>query len=249
VTCLRARSPQELLEALPPDVNVAGVSSTLYQPHVDGVVLPEEPLDMIAAGSHNRVPFVVGANADETAASILGSISDDVYIGTVEATFTIFSEQVLAAYPISDYDDARDAYVHLTSDLKFICPARTIARAADQGQSEPVFRYFFTETTDYAPLASLGAFHGAELAFVFGYLEAFPLYDPPAEELSLANDMRSYWGNLADVGNPNAEGLALWETYVSSNDNSLVLEGVDIHMVNGVRTAKCDFWDDLFSWL
>ena len=61
----------------------------------------------------------------------------------------------------------------MTTDARFVCPSRRIARAAAGGQSEPVFRYFFTKSLDSAAAAAFGAYHSLELPFVFGTLGKF----------------------------------------------------------------------------
>jgi para-nitrobenzyl esterase len=246
VACLRGRSPQELLEAMPPEVNVAGAQAP-WQPHVDGWVLPDAPMDMLAAGEHNDVPFVVGVNADETARSIPQGVTEAQYQALVKATFGLLSAKVLAEYEVADYGSAWSAYYHLTTDLKFICPARQIAAAAAKGGSSPVFRYFFAETVDWALLEPFGAFHGVELMFVFDRL-ANALYDPPPEETGLMDAIQGYWSSLAADGVPSAAGQPSWPKYAPASDDALVLEGGNVHAQDGVRTAQCDFWANLLKW-
>jgi para-nitrobenzyl esterase len=130
IDCLRALSPQQLLEALPPDIEVAGISATQYQPHVDGWALPDAPMTLIADGDYNPVPFVIGANADETARSVPENLTEERYETLVSATFSAVADDVLAQYPVSAHDSPWQAYTQLSTDVKFVCPARRIARAA-----------------------------------------------------------------------------------------------------------------------
>jgi para-nitrobenzyl esterase len=243
IACLRAKSPEELLDAHPPEVDVGGLSETAYGPWIDGVVLAAKPLDVIGAGDHNRVPFAVGANADETSKSTPLGLTESQYEATVNATFGGLADDVLAEYSVAEYGSAWSAMYHLTTDVKFVCPARDIARAAAESQDEPVFRYFFLEAIDSA-LAEFGAFHGAEIPFVFGRID-IPIYDAPAEEIALSEAMMGYWSRLAADGDPGGGDDPVWGAYEPVADDALYLAGGDVRMEDGVRTAQCDFWEAL----
>ena len=245
VACLRSRTPAELLAALPPEVSVSGAPPT-YQPSVDGTLLPGVPLEVIRAGQHNRVPVVIGANADETGQDVPLGYTEAQYELFLATTFTNPTVRTLVAdqYSSAKFGSARKAYVALTSDLKFICPSRAMARALDAAQSVPVYRYFFAEVPD-APVSALyGAFHGLELLYVFGALDVRG-YAPTPAERALSSAMQRYWGGLAASGVPAAVGAPTWTAYDPGRDNHLVLDATALAVADGVNTARCDFWAGL----
>ena len=131
----------------------------------------------------------------------------------------------------------------MTTDARFVCPSRRIARAAAAGQSDPVFRYFFTKALDSPSAAAFGAYHSLELPFVFGTLGKFG-YSPSARELALSSAMNAYWARFAVNGDPNGAGATLWPRYDPALDSYLDLDNT-IFAGLGVRTARCDFWDAL----
>jgi para-nitrobenzyl esterase len=244
--CLRALSPEALVTAVPTTVDIAGKQSG-YQPNVDGWVLPQVPLDAITAGKHNHVPFVVGANHDETGKEV-GQMDETQYEASVLALAggsQALANQILAEYPSLAYESPRAAYVALTSDLKFICTARKVARAAVNAQTEPVYRYFFTHVLDNgsAVTKAFGAFHGLELLFVFEHLDAMG-YVPSAGETALAGAIDGYWSRLAAAGDPNGQGAVAWPLYDATKDTFLQLDDA-IMAGQGVRTQECDFWEGL----
>ena len=147
--CLRAKTPAELLAALPPDVGLTG-SLAPFQPNVDGSLLPSAPLDAIRSGQHHQVPVVIGTNADETAREVPLNLSEAQYQALLTTAFAnpAVRAQVAAVYTSESFGSPRRAYVALTSEAKFTCPARTIARALAAAQGAPVFRYYFTEVPD-----------------------------------------------------------------------------------------------------
>jgi para-nitrobenzyl esterase len=246
-TCMRALDATAVTLALPQPPDIAGKQGG-YQPNIDAWVLPESPLDALADGQHNHVPLVVGANSDETSKAV-GFMTESQYEQAVLALAggsQLLADTILAEYPSSEYGGSpRSAYVALTSDAKFICTARSVARAAASGQSEPVFRYYFTHPYSNGGLALelLGAFHGIELPYVFGDLDLSG-YTPTSGEQDLGAAIQGAWARLAAAGDPNGAGALSWPAYVPATDPYLDLD-VPITTGEGVRTQQCDFWDAL----
>lgn len=237
--CLRALPAETVLLAVPPVVTVSSPSGQLWGPAVDGFVLRDSPESAMAKGEHNRVPFAVGANADETAASIPAIPTEAEYRLAVSAQFGALAPLVLAQYPASAFPTPRKAFVAVTSDARFVCPARRFARAAARGGS-PVFRYFFS----YPASRLYGAVHGVELPFVFGSFGAIPGYTPDAAALALSDAMNGAWARFAAAGDPNGPGLPAWPAYDAARDSTLVWDA-PASAANGIRTDACDFWDSL----
>jgi len=243
--CLRGLPLAAVVQAVPAHASVAGRGSG-FQPAVDGLVLPDLPESLLAAGRHNRVPLVVGANSDETGRDAPMLASEAEYRAAVLALvggIQALADAVVQRYPVAEYGTPRKAYVALTSDAKFICTARRAARAAASGGSR-VWRYFFTHALDNggAVLHSLGATHGLELAFVFDHLDIAG-YTPSAGERALATGIVASWGRLAANGDPAGPG-ASWPPYDTARDPFQQLED-PLAAGEGVRTAQCDFWDSL----
>jgi para-nitrobenzyl esterase len=243
--CMRALPADAVVLALPSPATIIGPQGP-YQPVVDGVVIPDDPLTMIAAGRHHKVPFVVGANAQETGRDAPLVMSDADYRAAVLALAggsQSLANLILARYPVSEYGTPRAAYVALSTDVEFVCNARRIARAARTGQNLPVWRYYFARAYQggSALVEGFGAFHGAELPYVFGDLQASG-YDPPPEEQALSDAIIGAWTSLAANGDPGAVQGVPWPQYASGDDPYLRLD-VPVTAGDGVRTDQCDFWD------
>lgn len=245
VACLRGKTPAEIMAALPPVVTIGG-GQPPFGPSIDGTTMPDAPLQVIRSGAHNRVPVVLGANADETGQEVPLTYTNAQYQAMLAATFpnAAIRAQVEALYSPTTFGSARRAYIALSSDVKFICPSRTMARTLAAAQTVPVFRYFFTEVPDAPSSPAFGAFHGLELVYLFGVLNVQG-YTPTAAETSLSGTMQQYWANLAAAGQPGGGSLPVWTPYVIGRDNHLVLEAGNVREADGVITARCDFWDTL----
>ena len=238
--CLRGLSAEQLLLAVPPVVSITSFSGQLWGPAVDGFVLTDSPDAAMAKGTHNKVPFAVGANADETGAAVPAIATEAEYRATVTAQFGGLAPLVLAQYPASAYPTPRKAFVAVTTDARFVCPSRRFARAAAAGGTPRVFRYFFS----YPAHRLYGAIHGIELPYVFGTLDSVAGYTPTASDRVLSEAMNASWARFAATGDPNGAGFTPWPAYDAAKDTTLVWDSPP-GPADGIRTASCNFWDAL----
>lgn len=243
LACLRSLPPDEITAAVPGGGGGAGVVVAPAGPTIDGYVVPEHPSAAFAAGHHNKVPVVVGVNAEETASQLFGipSMTETEYQTRVRMQFgATRGDQVLARYPAASFASPRWAYVAVTTDLQFVCPARQYARALMAGQTAPVYRYLYSNRLS-GPSAALGAAHGLELFYVFQAMSRIPGYAPSANDLALEQAMLAYWTRLASMGDPNGADTPTWPAY-DAQDPYLELAKPPTPGM-GMRTALCDFWE------
>lgn len=240
--CLRAMPAETIVTTSPTGYPSVSAVSQTWGPHVDGVLLPRSTLDAMAAGTHVDVPLVIGATAEETARDI-PELTEAEYIAAVEASFgAVLGALVLEQYPAADYATPQDAFIAVTTDQKFVCGARTAARAA-AGQRSAVYLYHFA----YNGYTTLGndtatAFHGVELPYVFRSFAALGL-PTNADDAVMIEQMGRAWTSFAATGTPELEGT-MWPTYDPAVDATALLD-VPPSILEGVRTAQCDFWDGL----
>ena len=238
--CMRALPAETIIRALAPDIS--SLSSSQFQPMIDGVVQTDQPTNVIAAGGHATVPFMVGANADETANSAPAITTQAQYEALVRTQLPQpLADMALARYPASAFPTPRAAYVRLTTDARFVCPSREIAKAVDAGQTDAVYRYFF----QYRQPSPLGAVHGLDVPFVFGTFDGIELpnggtYTPTATDLAVSASMQTAWTEFARTGTPTG-----WPAY-GANDPTLVIDATN-SVANGIRTSACDFWEPYYD--
>jgi para-nitrobenzyl esterase len=199
----------------------------------------------IRTGKHNRVPLAIGTNATEfelLLPPIVNTCLDfELYVA---GTFRTFAEAVQKRYPCTSFPTPRLAAVKALTDMVFTCPARRIARAALEGHSPAVFRYYYPHDYVNNPLALMHAFHTAELSFVFDTFGAID-YRPTPGDRSLSRAMGAYWSQFARTGDPNPKAptaLPPWPRYERGEERAIVFDDT-ISTTSQIAESRCDFWD------
>ena len=244
LACMRAKSANDVLAALPPVVGVLSQGES-YGFTVEGDALPDTLDARTASGSFDHVPVLLGTNADEGQVFVISlPIPGDVaYSAAVHAAFPgSKGDEVLEQYPSTSYPSAKAALAALVTDAVFACPARRKARDFAKYVAN-VYLYQFTEVPSYAPAFGLGAFHSSEIDFVFGTLRNRATGMATTEELTLSDAMLGYWSRFAKAGDPNGGDIP-WPKYDMAGDASLTLAS-PITATTGLKMQKCDFWDSL----
>jgi para-nitrobenzyl esterase len=243
LACLRGKDPATLLSALGGSGGLLGGADGVWQPVVDGYNLPDHPRVMLDAGQvSQQVPVLVGNNQNEGNSFTQAVTDDAAYQAAVQAMLGggQLASDVLAEYPSSDFASPQQAASEVFGDSLFVCTARRMARAFT-GNGQAVYRYQFNHGYDSVVFPGGGAFHSAELPFVFG--NNFPGHNITADERPLTEAMQGYWGTFAEVGQPNVpDGPTMWPLYDTASDPYLQLD-LTIAAAAGLKTDKCDFWD------
>ena len=245
--CLRAKPYKEVLSALPLSADLSGVDGGVsWGPNLDGTFLVKQPLDSVRAQTFNKVPVLLGTNQDEgtvlVAAAGLSSITTAAYTALLDKMFGMGAMFIKGRYAASKYKTPAHALADLMSDLVFICSARRSARALAAAGIK-TYLYSFTTSPDFAKSNPfLGAYHGAEIPFVFGAPP--PGLSFSGAEAGLSVRMMAYWSRFALAGDPNGGGAPAWSAFAKASDVHLVL-GNKVAAASGLKQSACDFWDTL----
>lgn len=239
--CMRSKTPNEVLTALPSSPSLLS-SNAKWRPVIDGVTIPESPVDLFEQGAFNKVPVLVGSNKDEGTlflSATLWGMTETTYQQMVVGMLGMENGQAaLALYPASQYAMPGAAFAEMLGDAVFTCPTRETARAVT-AKHKAAYLYSFKRTPSFTPSPLWGAFHSAEIPFVFGTVSPFgPL---TAEETVLSDAMIGYWTRFAKRGNPNGWGARGWPRYNKLTDISLTLD-LDIGIELWAKRGKCNFW-------
>ncbi|XOV83579.1 MAG: carboxylesterase/lipase family protein [bacterium] len=259
---LRGASPQDIMRAA--EVSRWGAQSRIV---VDGWVVPEAIDDIYLAGQQARVPLLVGSLANE--GHLLFPLNDDL---SLEALHTAgkklagaHADALLKLYANEAAQSPGLAQREITTDLFMTYGMR---RWADHHSALgiPTYLYYFDHTPPafrlYVPdnpdlqlregPRSAGAYHSADLAYVFGNVDKVGM-DWQDADRQLSRTMVTFWTNFARTGNPNTAGdgsdnshLPVWQPYTSASRATMLLNSAP-HTTAGVRTAKLNVWDAVFA--
>jgi para-nitrobenzyl esterase len=202
-----------------PDFRENGVNALPFQPVVDGITLPQHPLDAIAAGNAAGVHVMAGTNAQEMT---LFQLADQALMTLDDAGLRARVARVLGAPAdevVSSYASRRpsatprELWLAIATDAAFRTPAIQLLEA--QLAHGPVWSYFFTwETPVFGGM--LRSTHALEIPFVFDNITSRDSQmftgDGP-ERAAIASSMHGAWTAFARTGDPNHAGLPAWPAY------------------------------------
>jgi para-nitrobenzyl esterase len=235
VACLRAKPAQELVDWT---AGAMGLFGAPWAPVVEGRpggVLPDTPQNLITKNDYNRAaPIIAGTNKNEWGLFVqpalggmpLTTIAE--YKANLAGQFNARAAEVEAQYPVTTDAEANDVYIRLVTDMVFRCPTRLLARLTT-ARGNKFYLYSFEEGA---------AYHGDELAYVFGMSTFGGLPPSPA----LVSTTQGYWTGFAIKGDPNGSGLTAWPAYDNVTDQHLVLKNQP-SVGSGLSKSDCDFWD------
>lgn len=244
ITCLRGKSPAEIVNAQ----QKAGVWGRVIQPGV----LPMAPRDAFKAGAFNKVPVLVGATANESRAMVYEQndlinqpVTADGYVATIKARYGARADDVLARYPLSNYDVPGAALAAVGTDSGNACAA--VFNAAALTTSVPAYVYEFRDET--APLRpyelvpssfSLATQHSAELPYLWGSNTMTPF---TKQQKQLSSDMIAYWAQFARTGALNPKGLPAVPRYQGASERVVAFDTEGPRIVADMATNhQCSFW-------
>ena len=233
---LRALPVQTLLDAQAKVVERemgAGGHGLPFTPVVDGVVLPEAPIDAIGKGQAAGVTVLIGTTRDEwklfTMMDPLIATLDDA--GAAKRVAAMVGNPSGAGDVIAHYRATRpeatisDVWSAVGTDVVFRIPAIRLAEK-QSALGNDVFMYRF----DYAtPIFGgvLGACHALEIPFVFNSLDAGGemFVGPLNDDLrTLARRMHQAWVAFGRTGRPAAEGLPEWPRYTAEKRATMLFD-------------------------
>jgi para-nitrobenzyl esterase len=231
-----------------------GIVQMNWQPVVDNIIFSNHPIPTFKTGNFNKVPLIIGSNAEEMATSAPQVVVPAMVTALINAYVPVaYRPQALALYPPGTTNaQAKQSYIGILTDGQFTAIARRTAQCVSANQTQPVWRYFFTHKHTIPQLAALGSYHGMELFYVFNNWEnttlgTGPLFKP--QDDSVQNNMLAYWVNFANTGNPNSATLVSWPQYQAATDCYLEIKATPDGSQCGVRTAQTDLWDDITGFV
>jgi len=217
------------------------VNGMLFEPVVDGDILPAPPIDAIAAGAGRGVDVMIGTTSEEwrffsVPTRAIDLVTDEQL--SAWARHRGLTADAIGVYRASRPDSsAGDIQSALVTDFTFRIPAVRLAEAHSRSGGTP----YAYELAWRSPMfdGRLGACHALEIPFVFDNLETAGLSamtgDRPPQ--ALADAMHRAWVTFAREGNPG------WPSYADDNRAVMTFDRNGGAMVVDPASAERRLWD------
>ena len=213
------------LRAIPANVIMANLpekSDEAFHHIRDGYVFPKNVGHAFRDGDINAVPFLTGYNSDEGTLFFPDDQQPSVWepdmprggpemIAALNAHYPEKGGAIAESYELDS--DFMTGGSQMMGDEIFGVNVRFAARA-NAAKGTPTYLYHFSRTPP-SKKQTLGAFHAAEIPFVFDSSE--PVLGLSDDDKALTDIMVSAWTNFAKTGNPNGKDVPNWPEYKGQN--------------------------------
>jgi para-nitrobenzyl esterase len=185
-----------------------------WTPFADGYVIPEQLAKLYVEGKFMRIPVMAGTNANEGNLFLahFHPANADGFNAWVDQAYAPCGKAVLTQYlPPSPAtpDQIHAAADRLLNDSLFLYGTFSFARATHG------YLYRFTRVSPRAEKQGLGAYHSAEIAYVFGHTLNAP-DDFTQADRKLSDQMMTMWVHFVRTGDPRLMMSSEW-TRIGSN--------------------------------
>ena len=191
---------------------------------LDGYALTKDPYQVYLDGENNEEALLNGYNVKEADAFVIPMyLTSPTSSKNIKERLTkTFDEetgnQIYKLYESKIKEDAFSAFNEIMSVYWFIMPHHSWSNMA-LANGVDVYRYQFTKENGYH-----GTYHSGEIIYCYGNLnKSTRPYAYNESDYQLENTMLGYWSNFAKNGNPNGEGLPIWNQYASNTDGVMEL--------------------------
>jgi para-nitrobenzyl esterase len=204
---------------------------------IDGWFMPKSQTEILAAHEINDVPIIASFNHDEAVSALLNAQSVDEYRGIARRMYGKDADAFLALYPVSSVADIARVGAQVAREGGLESSARNCAQLQHRYNRSKAYIDTFSRRHSYAPgvkiadqdLATVGAYHTADIPFWFGTLDAFNRLRTTrawtAADRELSAKMLGALLAFAATGNPSTADVN-WPAWSPENEVKVEFGGI-----------------------
>ncbi len=209
-----------------------------FYPAVDGSILPTTPMTAFSNQNQAPVPLMIGYNSDEGSlfTNVMhpagaefgpipeGGLTPEEIGQTFEHSYGSreAAEQIMAAYPGIANNDPVAVAEHCRDHMFGVHVDHASRMHAEAGHN--TFRYYF-QAVPPLPDQTVGAFHAAEVLYVFD--TSLPLVPAAPDGHLLTREMGDRWFAFAATHNPDFPGREAWPSFGVDSPVQMVFDRPD----------------------
>jgi para-nitrobenzyl esterase len=215
---------------------------------VDGYAITEQPYLTYEKGENNEEALLSGFNAHEADLfSMFNKVTTENYEDSLKHILGDNAKKATELFPAEPQDekyiividqkgDAKGAYDKVLSAAWFTYSHYNWSRLL-AAQGRDVYEYYFSMDNK-----SLGSFHAGEMPYLYGNLDRHAWLYTDGDR-ALSETMQSYLLNFVKTGNPNGDGLPVWEKF-NENDRKVLEFNSTVKMTDDPYYELYALFDD-----
>jgi para-nitrobenzyl esterase len=212
--------------------------SHYFDPVIDGHSVTQALGNALDNGQFAKVDVLIGTNLNESLMYLDAQETIDNWVAdNITDRFPELSKDAITER-LTQTADPRSQLDKLATAYNYTCSSLALAEANVKNGGTSWF-YQFTKVRDGELANKMGAYHGAELPYVFN---THDIWLPTSQQdRELTDSLMQYWLNFAETGNPNSTTIIEWPTYMQAGDAVQYL-GVDIKAQPYLSNTLCDLF-------
>ena len=209
-----------------------------HSPAIDGQLLDASTWSRIQSGDFHDVPMLAGTNRDEWLEYIHKNAAQEEVLQAAANLQRMDGDKALAQ--VQSEPDPRRAMDRLITAEAYVCPAQyTALRFSAEGPG--AWLYYFTRVREDIGGSIFGAYHGAELPYVFDTHDSY--MQTTDTDVALTEAIMTYWTQFAATGNPNSDHVPHWPMF--SAPEQLVQElGDQVKTISAPEPELCALFNE-----